>query len=72
MPCQQLPGNFEKDYHSGRVDVPDSPFGPKHGTRLYSDYPYELDGEGRLCAITIGRVSNHMVIPSFSFEQISA
>ena len=30
----------------------------------------ELDGEGRLCAITIEHASDRMAVPSFSFEQI--
>ena len=30
----------------------------------------DLDGEGRLCAITIEHASNRMEIPSFSYEQI--
>ena len=30
----------------------------------------DLDGEGRLCAITIEHASNRMAIPSFSYEQI--
>jgi hypothetical protein len=37
MPYQQLPGNFEKDYHSVRVDAPGSLFGLKHGTRTARD-----------------------------------
>ena len=30
----------------------------------------ELDGEGRLCAITIEHASDRMAVPSFSFEQV--
>ena len=30
----------------------------------------DLDGEGRLCTITIEHASNRMAIPSFSYEQI--
>ena len=30
----------------------------------------DLDGEGRLCAITIEHASNRMEVPSFSYEQI--
>lgn len=30
----------------------------------------DLDGEGRLCAITIEHASNRMTIPSFSYEQV--
>ena len=30
----------------------------------------DLDGEGRLCAITIEHASDRMEIPSFSYEQI--
>ena len=30
----------------------------------------ELDGEGRLRAITIEHASDRMAVPSFSFEQI--
>jgi hypothetical protein len=72
MPYQQLPGNFEKDYHSVRVDAPGSLFGLKHGTRLYSDYPDELEpdeleDEGWLCAITIEHASDRIAVPSFSF-----
>ena len=32
----------------------------------------DLDGEGRLCAITIEHAGDRMTIPGFSFEQISA
>ena len=32
----------------------------------------DLDGEGRLCAITIEHDRERMTIPGFSFEQISA
>ena len=30
----------------------------------------DLDGEGRLCAITIEHASERMTVPSFSYEQI--
>ncbi len=30
----------------------------------------DLDGEGRLCAITIEHASDRMETPSFSYEQI--
>ena len=30
----------------------------------------DMDGEGRLCAITIEHASDRMAIPSFSYEQI--
>ena len=30
----------------------------------------DLDGEGRLCAITIEHASDRMAIPSFSYEQV--
>ena len=32
----------------------------------------DLDRDGRLCAITIEHASDHMSIPSFSYEQIPA
>ncbi len=32
----------------------------------------DLDGEGRLCGITIEHASDRMEIPSFSYEQIPA
>ena len=32
----------------------------------------DLDGHGRLCAITIEHASDRMEIPSFSYEQIPA
>ena len=32
----------------------------------------DLDGEGRLCAITIEHAGDRMTIPGFSFEQIPA
>lgn len=32
----------------------------------------DLDGDGRLCAITIEHARERMAIPEFSFEQISA
>lgn len=32
----------------------------------------DLDGKGRLCAITIKHASDRMAIPSFSYEQIPA
>jgi uncharacterized protein YuzE len=32
----------------------------------------DLNGEGRLCAITIEHASERMAIPSFSYEQIPA
>ena len=32
----------------------------------------DLDGHGRLCAITIEHPSDRMEIPSFSYEQIPA
>ena len=32
----------------------------------------DLDGDGRLCAITIEHAREGMTIPGFSFEQISA
>ena len=43
MPYQGLPENFEKDYHSVWVDVPNSLFDPKQGHRLYNDYLDELE-----------------------------
>ena len=78
MPYQPLPGNFEKDYPSagGRAGFAvRSQTRHAHGTRLYSDYPDELEpdeleDEGRLCAITIEHASDRMAVPSFSFERI--
>ena len=32
----------------------------------------DLDGDGRLCAITIEHARERMTIPGFSFEQISS
>ena len=32
----------------------------------------DLDGEGRLCAITIEHARDRMSIPEFSFEQVPA
>ena len=32
----------------------------------------DLDGEGRLCAITIEHARERMSIPEFSFEQVPA
>ena len=32
----------------------------------------DLDGEGRLCGITIEHASDRMDIPSFSYEEIPA
>ena len=32
----------------------------------------DLDGEGRLCAITIEHAGERMAIPGFSFELVSA
>ncbi|MYC38118.1 MAG: DUF2283 domain-containing protein [Chloroflexi bacterium] len=32
----------------------------------------DLDGDGRLCSITIEHARERMTIPGFSFEQISA
>ena len=32
----------------------------------------DLDGEGRLCAITIEHASERMAIPAFSYEQVPA
>ena len=43
MPYQGLPDNFEQDYHSVWVDVPNSLFDPKQGHRLYGDYLDELE-----------------------------
>ena len=43
MPYQGLPENFEQDYHSVWVDVPNSLFDPHQGHRLYNDYLDELE-----------------------------
>ncbi len=32
----------------------------------------DLDGQGRLCAITIEHASERMAIPAFSYEQVPA
>lgn len=32
----------------------------------------DLDGEGRLCAMTIEHASERMTIPDFSYEQVPA
>ena len=32
----------------------------------------DLDGEGRLCALTIEHARDRMTIPEFSFEQVSS
>ena len=32
----------------------------------------DLDGDGRLCAITVEHARERMTIPGFSFEQISS
>ena len=37
---------------------------------LNEDTLLELDGDGRLCAITIEHASGRIAIPSFSYEQI--
>ncbi len=37
---------------------------------LNEDTLLELDGDGRLCAITIEHASDRIAIPSFSYEQI--
>ena len=43
MPYQELPDNFEEDYHSVWVDVPNSLFDPKKGHRMYADFLDELE-----------------------------
>ena len=42
MPYQHLPDNFEQDYHSVWVDVPNSLFDGKKGHVLYNDYLDQL------------------------------
>lgn len=37
---------------------------------LNEDTLLELDGDGRLCAITIEHASDRIAIPAFSYEQI--
>ena len=48
MPYQQLPEDFEKDYHSVWVDVPNSLFDPKKGHQMYADFLDELELADRL------------------------
>ncbi|MEC9238196.1 MAG: LLM class flavin-dependent oxidoreductase, partial [Chloroflexota bacterium] len=43
MPYQDLPDNFEKDYHSVWVDAPNSLFDPEKGHRMYNDFLDELE-----------------------------
>ena len=43
MPYQFLPPDFEKQYHSVWVDVPNSLFDPEKGHVLYNDYLDELE-----------------------------
>ena len=44
-----------------------------HETRdLDDDTLLDLDGAGRLCAITIEHASDRTVIPAFSYEEITA
>jgi len=43
MPYQDLPDNFEKDYHSVWVDAPNSLFDPKKAHHMYNDFLDELE-----------------------------
>ena len=43
MPYQDLPDNFEKDYHSVWVDAPNSLFAPEKAEHMYNDFLDELE-----------------------------
>ena len=43
MPYQDLPDNFEKDYHSVWVDAPNSLFNPEKAEHMYNDFLDELE-----------------------------
>ena len=43
MPYQDLPNNFEKDYHSVWVDAPNSLFDPEKAEHMYNDFLDELE-----------------------------
>jgi alkanesulfonate monooxygenase SsuD/methylene tetrahydromethanopterin reductase-like flavin-dependent oxidoreductase (luciferase family) len=43
MPYPELPENFENEYHSHSVDVPNALFDPERGNAIYNEYLDELE-----------------------------